>query len=80
VGRFHFRSSAFKHGFTKKDILNAIANPIGGAIHHSKRDVQMIIGFSSQGVPIEVLMTADIDNPVIFHCMEIQGRPKRKRR
>ena len=67
--------SAFKHGFTQKDIEHAIETKIYEDSLKGEDDIYVIIGFDTIANPIEIFYNI-IDNDVIriFHAMELREK------
>ena len=66
-----FNKSAFHHGFTKEDILNAIKTRIEDRIIEEFPEKYGIIGFDCAGNPIEIVYNPiDDDTIYVFHAMK----------
>jgi hypothetical protein len=67
---FKFLPSAFKHGVSEDDSLNAVLSPIFSKIYPD-RPIALIIGFDKSGKTIEVVY--DIETRTVFHAMPSKG-------
>ena len=70
-----FAESAFRHGFTKNDIEQAIETKIFEDILVGEDDIYVIIGFDSVANPIEVFYNIIDDETIrIFHAMALRDK------
>jgi hypothetical protein len=69
---FEFNESAFKHGFTRADAINAFDNfMFKGPMIKEDRGKNLIIGFSTNLEIIEVIYQIEVSGTNrIFHIME----------
>jgi hypothetical protein len=72
--KIYFNPSAFKHGFTQKDILKAIESKIYEGSVEGYENKYAIIGFDSKGNLLEILYNMiDNENINIFHAMKCRN-------
>jgi len=66
-----FNEAAFRHGFSKEDIINALKTKIYAAAIEEIPEKYIVIGFDCAGNPIEVAYNPIDDNSIyIFHVMK----------
>ena len=70
-----FTRSAFKHGYTPKDIERAIETKICEGLLKEEDEIYVIIGFDTVANPIEIFYNF-IDNETIkvFHVMALSEK------
>ena len=70
-----FEDTAFKHGYTQKDIEQAIETQIYDGLLEGEDNIFAIIGFDTAANPIEVFYNI-IDNETIkvFHAMYLREK------
>ena len=74
----NFSQSAFKHGFSKVDICNAVINVLYDDILDEATDKHLLIGFDGNGKLLEILYNMLDDNTVrVFHAMKCRNAFKR---
>jgi hypothetical protein len=66
-----YNESAFKHGITEADIEWAFLHPIRNGLLEDYENKYLLIGFNTQGNPIEVMYNR-IDEELVnvFHAMK----------
>ena len=65
-----FNEAAFRHGFSKEDILHAYRNRIFDASIGGLPEKYAVIGFDRAGNPLEIMYNPIDDNTIsIFHVM-----------
>ena len=70
-----FVKSAFKHGYTKNDIEQAIETKIFEDILVGEDDIYVIIGFNTVANPIEVFYNIIDENTIkVFHAMPLRDK------
>ena len=69
-----FNESAFRHGISKEDILNALNTKIYDVSIDEFPEKNLVIGFDSAGNPLEILYNP-LDNNVVyvFHAMKLRN-------
>jgi len=66
-----FNESAFRHNFTKEDIINALKTKIDDTIVDELPEKYAVIGFDCAGNPIEIMYyPIDDDTISVFHAMK----------
>jgi hypothetical protein len=66
-----YNQSAFKHGFTRADIEWAFLHPICNGLLEDYENKYLLIGFNTQGNPIEVMYNRiDEERVNVFHAMK----------
>ena len=73
--RIVFVQSAFKHGYTPKDIERAIETKICEGLLKAENEIYVIVGFDTVANPIEIFYNY-IDNETIkvFHVMALSEK------
>jgi len=70
-----FVKSAFDHGYTEKDIEQAIRTKIYDGLLWGEDDIYAIIGFDIVANPIEVFYNIiDDDTIKVFHAMALRDK------
>jgi len=65
-----YNKSAFKHGFTEADIEWAFLHPIRNGLLEDYKNKYLLIGFNTDGNPIEVMYNRIDEGHVnVFHAM-----------
>jgi uncharacterized protein YvpB len=65
-----FNEAAFKHGFWREDILNALRTKIYAAAIDELSEKYAVIGFDLTGNPLEIMYNLIDDNTItVFHAM-----------
>jgi len=74
-----FVQSAFKHGYTQKDIEKAIETKICEGLLKEEDEIYVIVGFNAVANPIEVFYNY-IDNETIkiFHAMTLSEKIRKQ--
>jgi hypothetical protein len=73
--QFRIRESALKHGVTEADIRHAFENYRAVRQFQERENVYLLIGFSVNANPIEILYNEFGENGVnVFHAMPCQRR------
>ena len=66
-----FNKSAFYHGISKEDILNALKTKIKDTVIEEFSEKYGVIGFDRAGNPLEVVYNPIDDNSIyVFHAMK----------
>ncbi len=83
--RYKILRSALKHGFTEEEILGVLGMPAQEIVMRHDPLKVLHIGFSSAGVPLEVITDAsehDEGVRVVIHAMRLgkQYHPGQRRR
>jgi hypothetical protein len=66
-----FNKSAFRHNFSKEDILNALETKIYAASIEEFPEKYLVIGFDRAGNPLEIMYNPIDDNTInVFHAMK----------
>jgi hypothetical protein len=69
------KPSAFKHGFTKDDILSAFRTAVYDVMLRDDREKRLLIGFNVAGNPLEILYNEMDDGRIIvFHAMSCRTK------
>jgi len=69
-----FNESAFRHGFSKEDILCAYNNRICDTNIGELPEKYAVIGFDRAGNPLEIMYNPIDDNTIsIFHAMRARN-------
>jgi len=70
-----FNESAFRHNFSKEDIINALKTRIYAAVVGEFPEKYIVIGFDCAGNPIEVAYNPIDDNSIyVFHAMKARKK------
>ena len=73
--KIFFVPSAFRHGYTKDDIEQAIETKIFEDILIGEDDIYVIIGFDTVANPIEVFYNVIDDKTIkVFHAMALRDK------
>jgi len=65
-----FNESAFRHGISKEDIINAFKTKIKDTTIEELSERYAIIGFDRTGTPLEIVYYPIDDNTIsVFHAM-----------
>ena len=68
-----FNESAFRHGFSKEDILHAFKSKIRAGAIEGFPEKYAVIGLNCAGNPIEVMYNPIDDNSInVFHAMKVR--------
>ena len=66
-----FNKSAFQHGISKEDILNALKTKIKDTIIEELPEKYGVVGFDRAGNPLEIVYYPIDDNTIyVFHSMK----------
>jgi hypothetical protein len=65
------RQSAYKHGFSRYDILSVYSNPVTSRIIDNDFAKWLYVGFSSMGIPMEVIAKHSHITEII-HAMKLR--------
>ena len=69
-----FNESAFRHGISKEDILNALNTKIYAAMIEEFPDKYGVVGFDRAGNPLEIVYNPVDDNSIcVFHAMRARN-------
>ena len=70
-----FVQSAFKHGYTQDDIVQAIETKIYEGLLRGEDDIYAIIGFDTAANPIEIFYNIIDDETIkVFHAMALRDK------
>jgi hypothetical protein len=74
-----FNKAAFKHGYTVEDVMWAINTELyDGEVdpqEEDSEDKQLLIGFSTKALPIEVMYNIIDENTInVFHINELKPK------
>jgi hypothetical protein len=65
-----FGKTAFRHGISKEDIMNALKTKIYAAAIEEFPEKYVVLGFDRAGNPLEVVYNPIDDNSIfVFHAM-----------
>ncbi|GBU29102.1 hypothetical protein R84B8_02666 [Treponema sp. R8-4-B8] len=65
-----FNEAAFRHGFSKEDILCALKTKIRAGLVGELPEKYAVIGFDRVGNPLEIMYNPVDDNTIsVFHAM-----------
>jgi hypothetical protein len=66
-----FNEAAFRHGFSREDILNALKTKIRYGEIGGLPEKYGVIGFTRAGTPLEIIYNPVDDNTIsVFHAMK----------
>jgi hypothetical protein len=66
-----FKQAAFKHGVAEADIRKAFERPIFDRALPDEEQKNLLLGFDSNGNPLEILYNVLDDNRInVFHAMK----------
>jgi len=70
-----YTQSAFKHGFTQKDIERAIETRIYEDLLKGEDEIYVIIGFDTSANPLEIFYNLIDDETIkVFHAMALREK------
>ena len=70
-----FVQSAFKHGYSKDDIIRAIETKVYEGLLKDEDDIFVIIGFDTIANPMEVFYNFIDDETIeVFHAMYLRDK------
>ena len=70
-----FTRSAFKHGYTPKDIERAIETKICEGLLKAEDEIYVIVGFDTVANPIEIFYNSVNDETIkVFHVMALSEK------
>ena len=70
-----FTRSAFKHGYSSKDISRAIETKICEGLLKEENEIYVIVGFDTVANPIEIFYNYIDDTTIkVFHVMALSER------
>ena len=70
-----FVQSAFKHGYTSKDIERAIETKICEGLLKAEDEIYVIVGFDTVANPVEIFYNIVNDETIkVFHVMALSDK------
>jgi hypothetical protein len=68
--QIEIRPSALKHGFNVDDIYSAFATHFYNKPFTGRQGIEVLVGFSSKGILLEVFFEKSDNRYIVFHAMK----------